>query len=89
MRELLTVLQWADSSKVREELDMQISSLLGSHTPQDLLKSNKSNTEKKEQEADIHYKGKLQKPSNYGVYKRSQETDVSLVFRTNFSFIKL
>lgn len=65
MRELVTVLQWADSSKVKEELDVQIRSLLESHTAQDLLKSDKNKAEKKEQESDFHCKGKPQIPSNY------------------------
>ncbi|KAK3873045.1 hypothetical protein Pcinc_021915 [Petrolisthes cinctipes] len=53
MGQVRAILQWADSRKVKEEIDLQILTLLGPKKEEDLVKPVKKKTEKKENKPEV------------------------------------
>lgn len=67
MGQVRAILKWADSRKVKEEIDLQILTLLGPKREEDLVKPGKGKPEKKDAKpevADVQHTGEKQ-PSVY------------------------
>lgn len=54
MGQVRSSLQWADNRKIKEEIDLQILTLLGPKREEDLVKPSKVKTEKKEKKVEEH-----------------------------------
>lgn len=62
MGQVRSSLQWADSRKVKEEIDLQILTLLGPKREEDLIKPVKAKCEKKEKKAEVCTAAPVQQP---------------------------
>lgn len=60
MGQVRSSLQWADNRKVKEEIDLQILTLLGPKREEDLIKPSKVKNEKKEKKAEEHVTAPIQ-----------------------------
>nr|XP_045612229.1 probable glutamine--tRNA ligase [Procambarus clarkii] len=63
MGQVRSSLQWADSRKVKEEIDLQILTLLGPKREEDLIKPVKAKCEKKEKKAEVCTAAPVQQPA--------------------------